>query len=176
MSISKGVSSSNVRQRFLFPPSKAGTASFPTTWRCSRARRVRRKKSSSSLHGRKHPTPTKTLAVPIHPFVGRLWHLMRLEGSEDFDETWVADHPCYGHNPEDIMPFHSLFLEDGTGYQVNNHGLQEQIEVSPMNEYSRIFVMLKALHLPTFPPSGAAIGFSRTPIRNITTNRLEKLH
>ena len=98
---------------------------------------------------------------------------MRLEGNEDFDETWAADHPCYGHNPEDIMPFHNLFLEDGTGYQVNNHGLQEQI--SPMNECSRIFVMLKALRLPTFPPSGTATGSSRTPIRNITTNRLEKL-
>lgn len=42
----------------------------------------------------------------------RLWHLRRLEASESFNETWVSDHTCYGHNPDDKQPFHNLFLED----------------------------------------------------------------
>ena len=41
----------------------------------------------------------------------RRWHLIRLEGQEDFDETWIPDHPCYGHNPDDTTPLHGLFLE-----------------------------------------------------------------
>lgn len=40
--------------------------------------------------------------------------MLRLDADEGFDETWVDDHPCYGHNPEDVQPFHSLFLGDDT--------------------------------------------------------------
>lgn len=28
----------------------------------------------------------------------------------NFDDVWLDDHPCYGHNPTDIQPFHDLFL------------------------------------------------------------------
>lgn len=38
----------------------------------------------------------------------RAWHLSRLS-NQDFNHTWVADHTCYGHNPDDIQPFHHLF-------------------------------------------------------------------
>ena len=55
---------------------------------------------------------------------------MRLEGNEDFDETWAADHPCYGHNPEDIMPFHNLFLEDTIGEQEHEEEDHTNGEVS----------------------------------------------
>lgn len=48
----------------------------------------------------------------IHPTFDRLWHLRRLEASDSFDEEWISDHTCYGHNPEDVQPFHDLFLED----------------------------------------------------------------
>eukprot|EP00903_Cladosiphon_okamuranus_P013119 g12236.t1 len=48
----------------------------------------------------------------IHPTFDRLWHLRRLEASESFDETWIADHTCYGHNPDDFQPFHNLFVKD----------------------------------------------------------------
>lgn len=45
-----------------------------------------------------------------------LWHLSRLEGSDttQFDETWRDDHPCYGHNPSDVQPFHDLFLRQAS--------------------------------------------------------------
>lgn len=38
----------------------------------------------------------------------RAWHYSRL-GNQDVNETWVADHTCYGHNPDDLQPFHHLF-------------------------------------------------------------------
>ncbi|CAM9942282.1 unnamed protein product [Scytosiphon promiscuus] len=51
----------------------------------------------------------------IHPTFDRLWHLIRLEDSEDMNESWISDNSCYGHNPEDFTPFHDLFLEgDGS--------------------------------------------------------------
>ena len=39
----------------------------------------------------------------------RIWHLQRLENDSPFDETWLDDHPCYGHNPSDVQPFFNLF-------------------------------------------------------------------
>lgn len=38
----------------------------------------------------------------------RAWHLTRL-GNHQFNDTWVADHTCYGHNPDDTQPFFNLF-------------------------------------------------------------------
>lgn len=54
-------------------------------------------------------------SLPKHQFAivnVRLWHLRRLAASENFNETWVADNSCYGHNPDDKQPFHNLFIED----------------------------------------------------------------
>ena len=42
----------------------------------------------------------------------RLWHLRRLEAKERFNETWVSDNSCYGHNPGDKQPFHNLFSQN----------------------------------------------------------------
>lgn len=33
-----------------------------------------------------------------------------MQHDPNFVETWVDDHTCYGHNPADVQPFHSLFL------------------------------------------------------------------
>lgn len=41
----------------------------------------------------------------------RLWHLTRLDRAEGFDETWINDAECYGHNSGDVQPFHDMFPE-----------------------------------------------------------------
>lgn len=55
---------------------------------------------------------TPPFAHETYPETCRLWHLRRLEASESFNETWLADHSCYGHNPDDFQPFHNLFIQD----------------------------------------------------------------
>lgn len=45
----------------------------------------------------------------------RLWHLSRLEQKPVFNETWISDSTCVGHNADDIQPFHDLFLEEHEG-------------------------------------------------------------
>lgn len=35
-----------------------------------------------------------------------------MEQKAVFDETWISDSTCFGHNEEDVQPFHDLFLEE----------------------------------------------------------------
>ncbi|CAM9975327.1 unnamed protein product [Ectocarpus fasciculatus] len=83
----------------------------------------------------------------IHPTFDRLWHLRRLEvgaNSETrFDETWIPDHFCYGHNPEDTQPFRNLFLKDIKVELAGGHG-DKKIEI-PKVYYtnSQLYDMLK---------------------------------
>ena len=67
----------------------------------------------------------------------RLWHLRRLRHDPDFDETWFDDHFCYGHNPNDVQPFHDLFgdshrdiiTEDSTNDALGNStGTVEEVQ------------------------------------------------
>ncbi|CAM9867117.1 unnamed protein product, partial [Ascophyllum nodosum] len=73
----------------------------------------------------------------IHPAFDRLWHLRRLRHDPDFDETWFDDHFCYGHNPNDVQPFHDLFgdshrdiiTEDSTNDALGNStGTVEEVQ------------------------------------------------
>ena len=34
---------------------------------------------------------------------------MRFDQGDGFNETWINDSDCYGHNSGDIQPFHDLF-------------------------------------------------------------------
>lgn len=45
----------------------------------------------------------------LHPSIDRLWHYKRLGSSENFDETWYSLHSCYGHDPDNLQPFRSVF-------------------------------------------------------------------
>ncbi|CAN0097768.1 unnamed protein product [Ectocarpus sp. 6 AP-2014] len=82
----------------------------------------------------------------IHPTFDRLWHLRRLEvmskNDSVFDETWIPDHFCYGHNPDDIQPFRNLFLHDSV-VEVEEHG-GKKIEI-PKAYYTntQLYAMLK---------------------------------
>ncbi|CAB1110722.1 unnamed protein product [Ectocarpus sp. CCAP 1310/34] len=51
----------------------------------------------------------------LHPTFDRLWHLSRLEQDPVFNETWISDSTCVGHNADDVQPFHDLFLEEHEG-------------------------------------------------------------
>ncbi|CAM9529630.1 unnamed protein product [Ectocarpus sp. 12 AP-2014] len=51
----------------------------------------------------------------LHPTFDRLWHLSRLEQNPVFNETWISDSTCVGHNADDVQPFHDLFLEEHEG-------------------------------------------------------------
>eukprot|EP00752_Nemacystus_decipiens_P001330 g1320.t1 len=48
----------------------------------------------------------------LHPAFDRLWHLARMEQKPIFNETWISDSTCIGHNEDDVQPFHDLFLEE----------------------------------------------------------------
>lgn len=61
-----------------------------------------------------------TTALHTTTHNNRLWHLLRLEADQTFDDTWIDDHPCYGHNPGDIQPFHNLFLGDDNSEELGN--------------------------------------------------------
>eukprot|EP00903_Cladosiphon_okamuranus_P022443 g20643.t1 len=71
----------------------------------------------------------------IHTTFDRLWHLNRLEdsGQTHFDETWRDDHPCYGHNPGDVQPFHDLFLVKDS--REEHSGVAPTSGVAPPKEY-----------------------------------------
>jgi len=43
--------------------------------------------------------------------VDRLWQYRRLGNPARYDETWDPYHTCYGHNPDNLQPFSSLFEE-----------------------------------------------------------------
>eukprot|EP00752_Nemacystus_decipiens_P013022 g11520.t1 len=78
----------------------------------------------------------------IHPTFDRLWHLRRLEASKSFNEVWVPDHSCYGHNPDDIQPFHNLFLQDT--FLPDDKTLNEEVEAA--KEYytnHQLYTMLR---------------------------------
>ena len=58
----------------------------------------------------------------------------------DFDDVWLDDHTCYGHNPKDIQPFHDLFLgtfeeAKGDGDFEDKAGLSVDGSVSPIKRY-----------------------------------------
>lgn len=72
----------------------------------------------------------------------RLWHLARLEQKEVFDETWISDATCVGHNEEDVQPFHDLFLEE----QDSEREGQVSSEVPTMKKYYTNGELYKLLH------------------------------
>ena len=103
---------------------------------------------------RTNDPPQQIRSLSIHG--SRLWHLIRLEGLKGFDETWIPDHPCYGHNPEDTTPFHDLFLEVG-------------LRNESVGRYSTGYLVLSCSAdtfspVPAFQPWTTG-GFSRPPTR-----------
>lgn len=61
----------------------------------------------------------------------RLWHLARMEQKPIFNETWISDATCVGHNEDDVQPFHDLFLEE----QVSDREGEASSEVPAMKKY-----------------------------------------
>lgn len=61
----------------------------------------------------------------------RLWHLARMEQKSIFDETWISDSTCVGHNEYDVQPFHDLFLEE----QVSEREGEASSEVPASKKY-----------------------------------------
>jgi len=39
----------------------------------------------------------------VNPYYSRLWHLSRLEQKPSFNETWISDNTCTGHN--EYLPY-----------------------------------------------------------------------
>lgn len=89
-------------------------------------------------------------------FLARLWHLRRLEANDDFVEDWIPDHSCSGHNPDDVTPFHDLFLgDDGSPLVGEDDNMREVgLSVSPVR-------LLWCLALPVvFVPCCSLSGWS----------------
>eukprot|EP00903_Cladosiphon_okamuranus_P007185 g6977.t1 len=54
-----------------------------------------------------------------------------MEQKPIFNETWVSDSTCVGHNEHDVQPFHDLFLEE----RVSGREGEESSEVTAAKKF-----------------------------------------
>ena len=53
-----------------------------------------------------------------------------------YEETWIDDNVCYGHNPTDIQPFHDMFLgEEDDSSATDESTVDDRGGIAPIKKY-----------------------------------------
>lgn len=65
-----------------------------------------------------------------------------MEQKAVFDETWISDSTCVGHNEDDVQPFHDLFLEE----KVSEREGERSSDVASAKKYYTNGEMYALLH------------------------------